>query len=126
MGIRNEIILIIIITIFIIFIEFITEKYTKNTVDLILADSESVFDELYSNNVSESINKLKSDWMDKENKLSCYIEHDELEKVTSCLVLLEENANNKEYNQALANGREFIYWLKHFKQKDELILKNIL
>lgn len=126
MGIKKEVLLIIIILIFIIFIELITVKYTNKSVDLIIDDANVVFEDLYSRNVNESIEKLKEDWFKIEEILSYYIEHDELEKVTSSLVLLEENAKNEEYEQALANEREFVYWLNHFKQKDELILKNIL
>ena len=126
MGIKSELLLILIVLIFIITMQILTEKYTNKIVDLILYDSNIVFKELYSKNENGSINKLKEDWFNVENKLSYYIEHDELEKVTSNLVLLEENAKNKEYEQALSNGREFVYWLNHFKQKDELILKNIL
>ena len=126
MGIKNEILLIIIIVVLIIFIEIITAKYTSKVVNLISYDAEKVLEELYNKSVQDSIIKLKQDWMQKEDILSCYIEHDELEKVTSNLVLLEENAKNEEYEQALLNVREFIYWLNHFKEKDELFLKNIL
>ena len=93
---------------------------------MILLDANAVIEELKEQKVPESIHQLKKDWFDYEKRLSCYIEHNELEKVTSSMILLEENAKNHEYNQALANSKEFIFWLEHFKEKDELIWKNIL
>ncbi len=71
------------------------------------------------------IETLKNYWTDKQDKLSFFIEHNELEKVTKCLVVLEENYKNEEYADALKDGKEFIYWLNHFKDKDTLNLKNI-
>jgi hypothetical protein len=126
MGIKKEIGLVGVIIILIVALEIITVNYTNKIVDLIFADAEEVIEKLYRRENENNIEKLKNDWFEKEKILSYYIEHDELEKVTSSLIMLEENANNQEFNQALINGKEFIYWLNHFKQKDELILKNIL
>lgn len=126
MRFKKEIILIISITSFIILLEIITTKYTKKIVSSISQDANNVISELYEKNVGASIDNLKKNWYEKQNILSCYIEHNELEKVTSSLILLEENAKNKEYEQALSNSKEFLYWLEHFKEKDELLIKNIL
>ncbi len=126
MGIKKEIGLVGVIIILIVALEIITVNYTNKIVDLIFADAEEVIEKLYRRENENNIEKLKNDWFEKEKILSYYIEHDELEKVTSSLIMLEENANNQEFNQALINGKEFIYRLNHFKQKDELILKNIL
>lgn len=80
-------------------------------------------------NNEESLNKeienLKTNWFKSQDKLAFFIEHDELEKVSKCLVVLEENCRNKVYTDALEDGKEFIYWLNHFREKDSLKLKNI-
>lgn len=127
MGIKKKIELVIIIIILIVALEVITANYTNRIIDLISDDAEKVINKLYlKEGGEEEIKKLKNDWLSKEDIFSCFIEHNELEKVTSSLIIFEENINNKEFNQALANGKEFIYWLNHFKQKEKLVLKNIL
>ena len=68
---------------------------------------------------------MKKIWSKEEDKLSMFAEHNELEKVTTSLVLLEENIENGQFNEALANGKEFLYKLNHIKEKDNLELKNI-
>lgn len=75
--------------------------------------------------VLKKIENLENVWQDNQNKLSYFIEHDELEKVTKCLIVLEENFENEEYANSLEDCKEFIYWLEHFKEKDSLKLKNI-
>ena len=77
------------------------------------------------NNIDEKIKKLKSDWKKEEDKLSIFAEHNEVEKVTACLVLLEENTKNEQYDDALANGKEFIYRLEYITEKDDIKLKNV-
>ena len=75
--------------------------------------------------VKKELEKLKKDWFEKQDKLSFFIEHDELEKVSESLILMEENFKNEEYTMALQESQEFLYWLNHCKEKDELKLKNI-
>lgn len=73
----------------------------------------------------DEIEELKNAWFSKQNKLSTFTEHNELEKVSERLISLEENTKNKEFNIALENCNQFIYWLNHFNEKDKLKLKNI-
>lgn len=126
MRFKKEVFLISFIITFIVALEIITNMYTDKIVDEMSKDTENVMNELYNRNVDDSIEKLKEKWLEKEGILSCYVEHDELDQVTSSLLFMEENAKNKEYEQALTNGRDFMFWLNHFKEKDKLILKNIL
>lgn len=101
-----------------------------NSVNLKL---EEINDLYKSNKLKESneeelnkeIETLKTNWFKAQDKLAFFIEHDELEKVSKCLVVLEENCKNKEFTDALEDGNEFIYWLNHFREKDSLKLKNI-
>ena len=70
--------------------------------------------------------KFKDNWYEKQDKLSMFIEHDELEKVTRSLVVLEENSKNEEYETSLENIAEFKFWLYHFEEKEKMKLKNFL
>lgn len=101
-----------------------------NLVNLKLEEAKDLYenDKLETSSEEElkgKIENLKVDWYTAQNKLAFFVEHDELEKVSECLVVLEENSKNKEYTNALEAGKEFIYWLNHFREKDSLKLKNI-
>lgn len=140
MKLKKEIILIIGISVFIIILELatnmITEKCVKNIegefgeINLRLTNIKNMEKETseysrYKKELEEEIEKLKKDWFLKQDKLSIFSEHNELEKVSKCLITLEENVKNEEYEIALEDGSEFCYWLNHIKEKDKLELKNI-
>ena len=140
MKLKKEIILIIGISVFIIVLELVTNKITnesiKNVEDKIkivnvnlnkIKDMEKDNEEyeMCRKDLEENIQKLKKDWFLKEDKLSIFSEHDELEKVSKCLITIEENVKNEEYENALEDGSEFMYWLNHIKEKDKLELKNV-
>ena len=140
MKLKKEIILIIGISIFIIFLEIITNLITEESVKKIeeeimeinvalreIKNMEQGNDEYnnFKKELEKKIENLKKDWFLKQDKLSVFSEHNELEKVSKCLIGLEENTKNEEYEIALEDGSEFIYWLNHIKEKDKLELKNI-
>lgn len=75
--------------------------------------------------INEKIKKLKDDWFKEEAKLSFFAEHDELEKISYAIVILEENSINHEYDEALDNIVEAKFWLEHVYEKDSFRLKNI-
>lgn len=138
---KKEFILVISIIVIVIILEITTNHISEESVNFILLEAEDVVKELEEiKNLDEdtilidekrkeelnfNIKKLKEDWMEKQEKLALYVEHDELEKVTENLILIEENTRNNQYAQALQYVREFEYWLNHFKEKDKLVLKNI-
>ena len=93
-----------------------TAKYQNNQNEL---SSET------EKNLEEKVSNLKNEWNNKQNKLAMFVEHDELEKVTISIVLLEENIKNLEFVNAQENEAEVKYWLNHFKEKEKLNLKNI-
>ena len=140
MKIKKEYILIVLIIVSVLFLEGITNYIFKESNNKISKQINTIIDDLeqlhdlkdnnienkeLENNLSDKIKKLKSDWNSEENKLSMFAEHNEIEKVTACLVILEENIKNEQYDDALANGKEFVYRLNHVQEKDDLKIKNI-
>ena len=140
MKLKKEIFLIIGISIFIIFLEIITNLITEESIKFIEEEIKEInfslskikdmnFEEQeykeFKVDIEKKIGKLKENWLKKQDKLSYFSEHDELEKVSRCLITLEENVKNEEYEIALEDGSEFMYWLNHIKEKDKLELKNI-
>lgn len=77
------------------------------------------------NGLMDRVGSLKDKWFIEESKLSFFAEHNELEKISYAITVLEENAKNNEYNDALVNIVEANYWLEHIKEKDSFKLKNI-
>lgn len=140
MKLKKEVILIIIILISIIILDFVTNYISEKSVKEIMAklDEISILIETakYQNNqnelsseteknLEEKVSNLKNEWNNKQNKLSMFVEHDELEKVTINIVLLEENIKNLEFVNTQEDEAEVKYWLNHFKEKEKLNLKNI-
>lgn len=140
MRLKKEFIIVICIVVFIVVLEIVTNNVSQKSVDEIYQEIEKINQELdvannkkqnniletsEKNELDEKIYNLKNNWFEKQNTLSYFFEHDELEKVTKCVIVLEENSKNEEYANALEDGKEFIYWLDHFKEKDSLKFKNI-
>ena len=138
MKLKKEKILIIGISFFIFFLEIITNIITESSTQYIEEKFKRVNYDLssikdmnkegdryneFKNSIEDKIKDLKENWFLEQNKLSYFSEHDELEKVSKCLISLEENVKNEEFEIALEEGSEFEYWLKHIKEKDKLELK---
>ncbi len=139
MKFKKEILLIIIIILGIGILEFITSFCSQKSVNKISEKITSVQNKLYEiteakenfnketkDNLMKEIENLKNDWYSEEGKLAMFVEHNELEKITKAVVVLEENAKNEEFEVSLENACEFKYWLNHFAEKEKLKFKNIL
>lgn len=140
MKFKKEIILIIAIIIGISILELLTNYISKisveevaNNLDKIVEKIEEAMElskmeelsEEMKDNMKSSIKEFKDEWYKKQDKLSMFVEHDELEKVTERLIALEENTKNGEYETALENSAEFKFWLQHFEEKEKLKIKNV-
>ncbi len=141
MRFKKEIIIIIIIIIGIVLLELFINFTSKKTVEKISDELDSIYNNIteaiklkennelsneYQNDLQNKIKVFKDTWYREQDKLSMFFEHDELEKVTRSLVVLEENFKNEEYETSLENIAEFRYWLYHFEEKEKMRLKNFL
>ena len=138
MKLKKEFFLVLFIIISIIVLEILTDYISKKSIDniyrkidhinLLLEElktkkEQNVISKNEKENLNEKIKKLKNIWKDEKDKLSYFSEHDELEKITKCIIALEENAKNEEYVKSLEDGKEFLYWLEIVKEKDKLSIK---
>lgn len=73
---------------------------------------------------SEKINEINDYLNEVESMLSCYIEHDELEKVQSSLTVLSSYVK-MESDDAFSEANDMSFIIKHIKEKDDLKIKNI-
>ena len=110
--------------------DIVSNNFTKNSVKDMSASLNEIRYELEKNEKDESIIKdimsdINKKWIDKNEKLSFYIEHDELEKVETELYALNANVDIKDYEQAIEKIEKCRFILKHIENKERLSLKNI-
>lgn len=131
----KELIVCSIIIILILFLSFISGKFLDKTVDemrvkmddlkskiiqIKTAEKEEIKDE-----VKDKINEVTKYWSKKYKILNLYIEHDEIEKITIQLVLIEANIENEMYDDAIVEVERGKFSLDHLKSKLKLTWDNI-
>lgn len=126
----KEIIICSIVIIIVVALNILTESYTKESITLMTGNLENlkqnmILEEQNEENINKQIDDIVNNWNEKHKKLAYYIEHDELEKVKTELVLLKGNIEVKEYEQGIPNLNNCIFILEHIKEKTALQIKNI-
>lgn len=126
----KEVIICSIVIIIVVGLNVFTENYTKESIASMTGDLENLKENIISEErneeqINNQIDNIVNNWNEKHNKLAYYIEHDELEKVETELVLLKGNIEVKEYEQGIPNLSNCIFILEHIKEKTALQIKNI-
>ena len=126
----KEIIICSIVIIIVVGLNILTENYTKESVALMTGNLENLKENMISEeqnkeNINKQIDDILNNWNERHKKLAYYIEHDELEKVETELVLLKGNIEVKQYEQGVPNLSNCIFILEHIKEKTALQIKNI-
>lgn len=125
---KKEIIICLCIIIAIIIGDIALQKYTNDTLKSINEKLTHMKHELQqSDNASLlKMDEVNTEWDKKFNILTCYLEHNELEKVKTQLVSISAGirVNDKEY--VYEEIEKAIYMLEHLKDKQMLKIDNIL
>ena len=119
--------LLIIIIIFIIGLDLFLYFKTNKLVNLMIDDLVKLEKVVEDKNIDDSktkFKKLKEEWGKAENVLSFFIEHEEIEKVSTRIASIEEKVENEEYEDVLEKIAEAKFLLKHVEDKYNLDLKN--
>lgn len=119
----RETIGIILILVFVISIEIITEKTTNNSLKIM--SQEIVKVENGEDEIKSTINKLSESWKNEESKLSCYMEHDELEEISKLINSLVFSSQNDDMDKVYENINEIKFKLDHIKNKQKVKIKNV-
>ena len=121
-----------VIIVLIIIGNIITQKYTKTSVEETSATLTELREEITKedneingNEAKEKIDKIHEMWDQKHDLLAYYIEHDELEKVTTELTKLKADVETENYEFAIENLDNCIFILEHIKDKSALKIVNI-
>ena len=125
---HKELIICIILVILIVIGDWVTQNYTKNTVDYITGELENLKQNLLEKSddkVDEDINKIDDKWKEVYDKLAYYIEHDELEKVETNFTACKSLTKSGEYEQAISELEKTVFVLDHITDKYSFNLVNI-
>ena len=73
----------------------------------------------------ERTNRIYEEWEQKNKILSFYLEHDELEKVNTQMVLIKGYLEIEDAEESIPEIEEGLYILEHIRKKEEFSLRNI-
>lgn len=126
----KEIIVCILVVILIISMDLLSNNYTKKVFFSINDSLGNLRNEMLKedkdvNKINDEITKVEQEWNSKLNLLSCYIEHNELEKVARQLTLIKGNIDVEEYNQAIPQLDDCVYVINHIEDKESLLIRNL-
>lgn len=125
MRFLKETIGVILIIVFVISIEIITEKITNNSLKALSQKIEIIEEQENDEDLKSSISKLSETWKNEEAKLSCYMEHDEVEEISKIINSLEFSAKNSDNEKIEEEINEIKFKMEHIKNKQKVKLKNI-
>lgn len=125
---KKELIICIGIMILIIIGNIITQNYTKECVshmnEKLYNLKEASINENKSN-VNCEIKELEEKWKVVKQKLSYYLEHDELEKVETQIFNMKGLYEIEQYREIVPEIEKCVYILEHIRDKTTLNIKNI-
>ena len=123
---KKEIVISIVIIIFIVIGDILLQKYTENSCDLIEDKLSTIKDNLEDKEKSLSqIDVVNEEWNKRFNILTCFLEHDELEKIKTQLVVIKSGVQVNDTEYAYEEIDKAIYILNHLKDKQSLKWDNL-
>lgn len=124
----KELIISIIIIALILVGDFVTQNYTKKTVDSLCSIAQELKQSL-ENKDEDTAKKFLEEFEDKidttHDKLAYYIEHDELEKVETNFTECKSLTNSGNYDLAISQLDKTVFVLEHITDKYSFSLENI-
>ncbi len=117
----REILVSLIIVSLILLGNFMSQEYTKNSVEELTKKLEVLKQDVSK----EEFNDIYDTWKKRFNILAYYIEHNELEKVEAELVVLKGKIENENYIETNENLEKTIFLLNHIEDKYAFNLQNI-
>lgn len=125
MRFLKEYVIIFLIIVFVISIEIITDSITYKSINDINSNIQEVEQSIETDEATTKINDLYLSWKRECDKLSFYMEHDELEKVGVLVNNVKSDIENKNTEDVKQELDEIKFLLDHVKDKQRLQLKSI-
>lgn len=128
---KREALITVLIVIVILIGEWVTQKYTKKTLSNVQTELIELKEEILKadtdvNNLIQKSEEINENWENKNQVLSFYLEHDELEKVNTQIILIKGYLESDTPQDSIPDLEEGVYILEHIKVKEAFTLKNIL
>ena len=126
----KELIISIVIVVVIFSFDYVLQKYTDESIGDMTQELSEIKAEIRKEDKNETeiqdrVNRLYDKWIEYNEKLSYYIEHNELEKVETDFIACKSLIESKEYNVAVEELEKTTYVLKHINEKYSFSLENI-
>ena len=124
----KETVICIIIVIGIIGLELLTQNFTEKTVKEITEIFSKIENEIVKQNIEQiniELENISNKWEEKQKRLAYYIEHDELEKVHTAIVIMKSYIKTNDFSSAMAELEEGKFVIEHIKEKNSFNLQNI-
>ena len=127
----KEFIICVFIVIAIIFGDVITQDYTKEVVSNLSDSLSNLRNDVMEQNVDNQkiksgVENVAKQWEEKRNKLSYYLEHNELEKIETEFTAIKSDSETTDYQQLVESIDKSIFLLKHIEDRYAFNLENIL
>ena len=123
----KEIIISAVLLVFIFTANYFTRNYTQKSIEEVTQKLESLKTEMLEKGeqTGEKYDELEKIWLEKYEVLAYYIEHDELEKVSSELFQLKGSIQTDQVDEGIPTIENCKLILDHIKDKDKFEIKNI-
>ncbi len=124
---KKEIIISTIIIIAVIIGNIVTQNYTKESVNIMnkeLSELKETVQEHREEDTKQKIDIIYQEWEKRQEILSYYIEHNELEKIETQLATLQGNVEGGLDKENFPEIEKCIFILEHIQDKSALNIKN--
>lgn len=126
----KEINITIVILIIIFGLNYITQKNTDKTVEVLNENLEIVRKDVIEKEPNKDlatthINEAYDKWESLDDNMAYYIEHNELEKVKTALTSIKSFVETEEYGDAIESIDKCMYILNHIHERERVTLDNI-
>ena len=121
----RELIILILIIVFVIVIDNITQNITEKSLKNISLKINEVENNLYQENNESEIKEITKIKKNEESKLAFYMEHNELEQISSKMTNAKISIENDDLNEAILFLDEIKFRIEHIKNKQKMEFKNI-
>ncbi len=131
MRFLKEYMVLVIIFILLITFDILSRSYTEKSIEFLNSEVDeiikiSVYEENFDNEkIMKKVNKFEEDWKKRQEIMSYYAEHNELEKVSVAINLMKSKLEVNKIEDAYENMNEIKYRIGHIKEKQEFKLNNI-
>ena len=125
---KKGIIIIIAVIFGVCSLNIITAKITSESVASVSNDLQELKENLELENkekIKNVMKKLEENWLNKKSKLEYFIEHDELEKVSSEIYIIKGNIEQEKYDDDIPEIENAKFILEHLEDKYKFMFKNL-